>query len=200
MIGEMRTQALVNALGRESLTSETLVGLLVLAFAVDTSPSAPTNTIPSVVSVIAEGGKLTSDTALIHTTAIKVLQTVLNCRLAYGEGGGLAVRIAGDAICADADLPHMGTEEFLACLSRAALEAEASRHRVLPRGRVKDMFAHAPCWRANSLIQSASYSRSASNIVCGSRALRRTEHSRLSCASPGVRARWTGRPLASTTA
>ena len=32
----------------------------------------------------------------------------------------------------------MGTEEFLACLSRAALEAEASRHRVLPRGRVKD--------------------------------------------------------------
>ena len=32
----------------------------------------------------------------------------------------------------------MGTEEFLACLSRAALEAEASRHRVLPRSRVKD--------------------------------------------------------------
>ena len=32
----------------------------------------------------------------------------------------------------------MGTEEFLSCLSRGALEAEASRHRVLPRGRVKD--------------------------------------------------------------
>jgi hypothetical protein len=32
----------------------------------------------------------------------------------------------------------LGTEEFLACLSRAALEAEASRHRVLPRSRVKD--------------------------------------------------------------
>ena len=94
--------------------------------------------IQSIVSVIAEGGKLTSDTALIHTTAIKVLQTVLNCRLAYGVGSGLAARIAGDAIGADADLPHMGTEEFLSCLSRAALEAEASRHRVLPRGRVKD--------------------------------------------------------------
>ena len=63
--------------------------------------------------MIAEGGKLTSDTALIHTTAIKVLQTVLNCRLAYGVGSGLAARIAGDAIGADADLPHMGTEEFL---------------------------------------------------------------------------------------
>jgi hypothetical protein len=44
----------------------------------------------------------------------------------------------GDAIGADADLPHMGTEQFLACLSRAALEAEAGRHRVLPCGRVKD--------------------------------------------------------------
>jgi hypothetical protein len=59
---------------------------------------------------------------------------------------------------------------------------------------------HAPCWRARSLIQFASYPRSASNIVFGSTALRRTEHSRLSCASPGVRARCTGRPLVSTTA
>ena len=137
MIGEMRTEALVKALGREGLTSETLIGLLVLALAADnvsirTHEYAP---IQSIVSVIAEGGKLTSDTALIHTTAIKVLQTVLNCRLAYGVGSGFAARIAGDAIGADADLPHMRTEEFLACLSRAALEAEATRHRVLPRGR-----------------------------------------------------------------
>ena len=115
-------------------------GLLVLALAADnvsirTHEYAP---IQSIVSVIAEGGKLTSDTALIQTTAIKVLQTVLSCRLAYGVGSGLAARIAGEAIGADADMPHMGTEEFLACLSRGALEAEASRHRVLPRGRVKD--------------------------------------------------------------
>ncbi len=140
MIGEMRTEALVKALGREGLTSEALVGLLVLAMAAD-NVSIRTHeyvSIQSIVSAIAEGGKLTSDTALIHTTAIKVLQTVLNCRLAYGEGGGPAARIAGDAIGADADLPHMGTEEFLSCLSRAALEAEAGRHRVLPRGRVKD--------------------------------------------------------------
>ena len=44
------------------------------------------------------------------------------------------------------------------------------------RFRFGGMFAHAPCWRANSLIQFASYPRSASNIVCGSMALRRTEH------------------------
>jgi hypothetical protein len=48
------------------------------------------------------------------------------------------------------------------------------------RLRLGRIFAHAPCWRAGSLIQSASYPRHASNIVCGSKALRRTEHSRLS--------------------
>ena len=140
MIGEMRTEALVKALGRVGLTNETLIGLLVLALAADNVSIRTHQYVPikSVVSKIAEGGKLTSDTALIHGAAIKVLQSVLNCRLAYGEGSGLAARIAGDAIGADADLPHMGTEEFLSCLSRAALEAEASRHRVLPRSRVKD--------------------------------------------------------------
>ena len=110
MIGEMRTEALVKALGREGLTSETLIGLLVLALAADnvsirTHEYAP---IQSIAGVIAEGGKLTSDTALIHTTAIKVLQTVLNCRLAYGVGSGLAARIAGEAIGADADMPAHG--------------------------------------------------------------------------------------------
>src|SRR6201984_2066929 len=53
------------------------------------------------------------------------------------------------------------------------------------RFRFCGMFAHAPCWRANSLIQSASYPRSASSTVWGGKALRRTEHSRLLCASPG---------------
>ncbi len=140
MIGEMRTEALVKALGQEELTDETLIGLLLLALAADnvsirTQEYAP---IRSILSKIAEGGKLTSDSALIKTTAVKVLQTVLSRSLAYGVGSGLAARIAGDAIGADTELPHMGTEEFLACLSRAALEAEASRHRVLPRARVKD--------------------------------------------------------------
>ena len=139
MIGEMRTEALVKALGREGLTSETLIGLLVLAMAADNVSIRTHEYVPirSIVSAIAEGGKLTSDSALIHSTAIKVLQTVLNCRLTYGVGSGLAARIAGDAIGADAELPHMD-RGVPACLSRAALEAEASRHRVLPRGRVKD--------------------------------------------------------------
>ncbi len=94
--------------------------------------------VDSIVAKIAEGGKLTSDSALIRSVAIKVLQTVLNCRLSYGVGSGLAARIAGDAIAADADLPNTATEDFLSCLWRPALEAEASRRRVLPRARVKD--------------------------------------------------------------
>src|SRR5208337_3636632 len=95
MIGEMRTDALVKALGREGLTNETLIGLLVLALAADNVSIRTHQYVPiqSIVSMIAEGSRLTSDTALIRETAIKVLQTVLNCRLAYGEGSGLAARI-----------------------------------------------------------------------------------------------------------
>jgi hypothetical protein len=62
------------------------------------------------------------------------------------------------------------------------IRAEADRVFAITFG---EIFAHAPCWRASSLIQSASYPRSASNIVFGSSAPRRTEHCRLSCASPG---------------
>ena len=110
MIGEMRTEALVKALGREGLTSETLVGLLVLALAADNVSIRTHEYVPiqSIVSAIAEGGKLTSNSALIDSTAIKALQTVLNCRLAYSVGSGLAARIAGDAIGADADLRTWG--------------------------------------------------------------------------------------------
>ena len=52
------------------------------------------------------------------------------------------------------------------------------------RLRFGGMSARAPCSRASPLIQSASYPRSASNMVFGSNAPRRTEHSRLSCAKP----------------
>ena len=43
MLAEMRTEALVKALGREGLASETLVGLLVLALAADNVTIRPTN-------------------------------------------------------------------------------------------------------------------------------------------------------------
>src|ERR1700682_1083253 len=56
------------------------------------------------------------------------------------------------------------------------------------------MLAHAPFLRANSLIHSASYPRSASSIDPAFRRDKSLPASRLSCASPGVTARRTGRP------
>ncbi|TGV63682.1 plasmid partitioning protein, partial [Mesorhizobium sp. M00.F.Ca.ET.149.01.1.1] len=45
---------------------------------------------------------------------------------------------AGRAIGADGFLANMGTEDFLSCLSRPALEASCADTPVLPRARVKD--------------------------------------------------------------
>ncbi|MCM2476831.1 plasmid partitioning protein, partial [Rhizobium sp. CG5] len=45
---------------------------------------------------------------------------------------------AGDAVGADEFLPNMGTEEFLSCLSRTALEAAAETAGVPGRIKVKD--------------------------------------------------------------
>jgi len=84
-----------------------------------------------------EGGKISADTSLIRATAVETLKATLSCQLKY-NGSGMAARIAGDAIGADAELPTMATEDFLPSLSRAALEKLGSGMGVLPRGRVKD--------------------------------------------------------------
>src|SRR3954463_5361482 len=62
------------------------------------------------------------------------------------------------------------------------------------------MLAHAPFLMASSLIQSASYPRSASSIAPDCRRDRSFPASRTSWASPGLSASRTGRPLLSTTA
>jgi ParB family chromosome partitioning protein len=139
MIGEMRTEALGKALTQPDIADQTIIGLLLLALSADnvsirTNGPAPTR---SLVAKIAEGGKLTSDTALIRAVAVEVLQNTLNCKLKF-NGSGLAARIAGDAIGADAELPTMATDDFLSSLSRKALEHLGSGLGVLPRQRVKD--------------------------------------------------------------
>jgi hypothetical protein len=63
-----------------------------------------------------------------------------------------------------------------------------------------NLLAHAPCSPANSLIQSASYPRSASNIAPDFRSDSSSVTSRLSWASPVVSSRRTGNPLVSTQA
>ncbi|WP_405049095.1 plasmid partitioning protein [Rhizobium rhizogenes] len=47
-------------------------------------------------------------------------------------------RIAGEAIGADEYLPNMGSEEFLLCLSRQALETSCAEASVQPRPKVRE--------------------------------------------------------------
>ena len=66
-----------------------------------------------------------------------MLISVLSCRDNISDSGVVA-RVAGAAIDAVAYLPNMATEEFLACLSRAALERSAAAEGVRVEVRVKD--------------------------------------------------------------
>ena len=56
----------------------------------------------------------------MRAVARQMLANVLSCSLGHGDSG-LPARIAGDAIGADAHLGNMATEEFLSCLSKAAM-------------------------------------------------------------------------------
>ena len=73
----------------------------------------------------------------MRVVARQMLANVLSCSLGHGDSG-LPARIAGDAIGADAHLGNMATEEFLSCLSKAAIERVGSSLHVQPRQRVKD--------------------------------------------------------------
>jgi ParB family chromosome partitioning protein len=54
------------------------------------------------------------------------------------SNSGIVSRIAGDTVGADGYLPNMGTEDFLVCLSRQALETAAKDVNVAPRQRVRE--------------------------------------------------------------
>jgi len=146
MIGDFRTDALHEALARSPIEDDTLMALLVLAFAGrnitvvsgsgdDTYGFARMDR--HAVRLIGEDGKLGFDRETLQQAARAVLVDVLSCRESRSQSG-IVARIAGEAIGADAFLPNMGTEEFLSCLSRPALEGSCKDTSVLPRQRVKD--------------------------------------------------------------
>ena len=78
----------------------------------------------AICRMLTEGGVLTADRDLLRQAARKMLIGVLSCRENRSQSGVFA-RIAGDAIGASSRLPNMATEDFLSCLSRAALETTA---------------------------------------------------------------------------
>jgi ParB family transcriptional regulator, chromosome partitioning protein len=143
MIGDLRTDALHEALGRAPIEDDTLLALLVLAFAGQNVSIASGNAdgyarlARHVARLIDKDGKLAFERETLQQAARAVLIDVLSCRENRSDSGVVA-RIAGEAIGADNFLPNMGSEDFLSCLSRTALEAACNGTPVLPRPRVKD--------------------------------------------------------------
>ena len=142
MVGDFRTDALHEALNDETISPETIIGLLVLALgAQNVSVQSPLDYGRSnreeIRDRISEGGVLTADATLLHSAARDMLKFVLSCR-ANMTDSGISSRIAGETLGAATHLPTMATEEFLSCLSRQALERSAATEGVKVEVRVKD--------------------------------------------------------------
>ena len=138
MIGDYRTDALHQALRDNPIDDQALIGLLVLALAGQNvtvqSPltSARYGERGRVAGQVIADGVLIRDAEALRLAAREMLRNVLSCRDGMTSSGAVA-RIAGDAIGADQFLPNMATDQFLKCLSKAAMERAASARNVLPR-------------------------------------------------------------------
>ncbi len=146
MIGDFRTDALHAALGRAPIEDDTLIALLVLALAGENVSVQSGSSDDGFVygrmkrhaaMLVDETGLLAFDRQALHVAARSALIDTLSARRNRSDSG-LVARIAGRAIGADGFLPNMGTDEFLSCLSRQALERSCEGTPVLPRQRVKD--------------------------------------------------------------
>ncbi|WP_157016904.1 ParB N-terminal domain-containing protein [Mesorhizobium xinjiangense] len=146
MIGDLRTDALHEALARAPIEDDTLMALLILAFAgqnvrVDSGAGGDFrfgNRFGRHAAMLFDAqGKFAFDADTLRVAMRNVLIDVLSCRENISKSGILAL-VAGEVLGADGFLPNMGTEEFLSCLSRPALEASCVDTPVLPRQRVKD--------------------------------------------------------------
>ncbi len=146
MIGDLRTDALHEALSRAPIEDDTLMALLVLAFAgqnvrVDSGAGGDYrfgNRFGRHAAVLFDAeGRLAFDMDTVRVAMRNVLIDVLSCREGMSKSGILAL-VAGNVVGADGFIANMGTEEFMSCLSRPALEASCADTPVLPRARVQD--------------------------------------------------------------
>lgn len=147
MIGDFRTDALHEALARAPVEDDTLMALLILAFAgknVTVTSAGESGGFYGfrrfgrhAALLFDQDNKLVLDRETLNQAARKVLIDALSCR-EDRTNSGIVARVAGDAIGANAFLPNMGTEDFLNCLSRSALEASCNDTPVHPRPRVRE--------------------------------------------------------------
>ena len=117
MIGDLRTDALHQALREATIEDSTLLALLVLAFggrnvSVHSGAGMGAAERAALCATLAEGGVLTADMPTIRAAARSVLTIALSCRDNMSDSGPVA-RVAGDAIGASGYLPNMATEAFL---------------------------------------------------------------------------------------
>ena len=146
MIGDFRTDALHDALSRAPIEDDMLMALLVLAFAgqnvrVDSGAGGAlyggARFGRHVARLMTEEGRLSFDMDTVRVAARATLIDVLSCRRGMSNSGVVS-RLAGEAIGADSYLPNMGSEEFIASLSRQALETVAKDAGLEPRARVRE--------------------------------------------------------------
>ncbi|MCB1469085.1 MAG: plasmid partitioning protein, partial [Rhizobiaceae bacterium] len=148
MIGDFRTDALHDALARAPIEDDMLTALLILAFAGENVKVESANNGNGyaygnqrigghAASLFDVEGKLSFDKDTLRFAARSMLVDVLSCQ-ENRTRSGIVARAAGDVIGADIYLPNMGTDEFLSCLSRTALEATCDGISVTPQPRVKD--------------------------------------------------------------
>ncbi|MDH2404589.1 ParB/RepB/Spo0J family partition protein [Bradyrhizobium sp. SSUT18] len=148
MIGDFRTDALHEALARAPIEDDTLMALLILAFAgqnvsVDSGSGGTyygnRRLARHAAALFNQDGKLDIDIDIdrLRVAARSTLTEVLSC-WENRTDSGIVARVAGEVVGADNFLPNMGTDDFLSCLSRAALEGSCKDTPVLPRQKVKD--------------------------------------------------------------
>ena len=142
MIGDLRTEALHQALADTPIEDDTLLGMLILALGgdnvtVDSGSDLRGDDRQAICRTLTEGGVLTADLDVLRQAARRMLAGVLSCRENRSQSGFFA-RIAGEAIGASLRLPNMATEDFLSCLSRGALETAARTENVNIAPRAKD--------------------------------------------------------------
>lgn len=154
MIGDLRTEALHQALREQPIDDDQLLGMLVLALSgnnvevrsgVANRGMGGVGNRARIAETLTEGGVLTRDPDALRHAAREMLVEVLSCRVNH-SASGMAARYAGSAIDADTFLPTMATEEFLPCLSKAALERAANAQGVPPGQRAKDTRAALIEW------------------------------------------------------
>jgi ParB/RepB/Spo0J family partition protein len=146
IIGDLRTAALHQGLRERDIDDRTLLALLVLALSgknvsIQSAAEGGRFGREALAYGLIEGGVLTTDQDVVRQAARAMLQVTLSCRDNM-TNSGIVARVAGDAIDAKLFLPNMATEEFLSCLSKAALEKAAATESVKIGSRGKDTRAN----------------------------------------------------------